>query len=97
MFQASATKSVDRQQRRLCDLLWKVAVALAVGTLLGALAAIPYDQLWGWSDSACTVLRSIVTVLGLTGLHVVPARDLVFDGSALRKEARDRRTLRVCS
>lgn len=61
--------------------------ALVVGILIGALAALPYES-WvpaslGMTGSIGTVVRSLIVVIGLSGLHVIPAKDLVFDASQL--------------
>jgi hypothetical protein len=40
----------------------KALVALAIGALIGVLAAMPYDRLFGLSVEACFVLRSVVAV-----------------------------------
>jgi quinol-cytochrome oxidoreductase complex cytochrome b subunit len=59
--------------------------AVAAGALLGALGAMPYNQLIGLSDTACTVVRSLVAAGVLVGLgarrpFVLPGqRDLVFE------------------
>ncbi len=44
-----------------CDgeVLWSSLVALATGALLGVLAGMPYDVLFGLPEPACAVLRSL--------------------------------------
>jgi len=42
------------------EVLWPSLVALATGVLLGALAGMRYDVLFGLSEPACAVLRSVV-------------------------------------
>lgn len=61
----------------------RVIVALAAGALLGALASMPYDQLLGVSQPACTILRSVLTTAVWAGLGSERLRDLTFDPSAL--------------
>ena len=61
--------------------------AVAAGVLLGVLAVMPYES-WipagsGMSESVGAVVRSLIIVIGLTGLHMVPAKDLVFDATKL--------------
>ena len=61
--------------------------ALAGGLLMGALAAMPYE-LWiparsGMTESIGTVVRSLIVAISLSGLHLVPAKDLVFDASQI--------------
>ena len=61
--------------------------ALVVGILMGALAALPYES-WvpassGMTGSIGTMVRSLIVAIGLSGLHVIPAQDLVFDASQL--------------
>ena len=61
--------------------------ALAVGLIFGALAVMPYES-WipassGMTESIGTVVRSLIVAVSLSGLHVVPAKDLVFDASQL--------------
>jgi hypothetical protein len=69
---ARRTMSVDR-----------IVVALAAGALLGALASMPYDQLLGVSQPACTILRSVLTTAVWAGMGSERLRDLIFDPSAL--------------
>ena len=61
--------------------------ALIVGILMGALAALPYESWFpassGMTESIGTVVRSLIVAIGLSGLHVIPAKDLVFDASQL--------------
>ena len=56
----------------------KAMFALALGALLGALAALPYDHLLGLSATTCTVLRSLTAACVLAGLNTRGASDLVF-------------------
>ena len=56
-----------------------VLVAIAAGALLGALVAMPYNQLIGLSDTAYTVLRSLVTVGVLAGLGARSPAELTFE------------------
>jgi hypothetical protein len=51
------------------EMLCKALVALAAGALLGVLVAVPYDRLIGLPASACTILRSAVSVALLGALH----------------------------
>ena len=62
---------------------WGILLALAAGTLLGVLVAMPYEQILGLSAAACTVLRSAVATAILSGLCTVRPKDLVFDAHAL--------------
>ena len=55
-------------------MIWKALVAVTIGALLGALAKLPYDQLMGFSEPACMVLRSWISIAVLTSLS---ARRLV--------------------
>lgn len=51
------------------QVLWANALAaVGTGALLGALVAMPYNQLIGLSDTACTVMRSLVAAGVLVGL-----------------------------
>lgn len=79
------TMSVDR-----------IIVALAAGALLGALAAMPYDQLLGVSQPACTIVRSVLTTAVWAGLGSERLRDLVFDPSALLAVLSTRKTSASC-
>jgi len=62
----------------------KIVTALAMGALLGAVAAMPYDQLLGISDSACTILRSVVTTAMWVGLSSERPQGLTFDAATLQ-------------
>ena len=62
----------------------KIVTALATGALLGAVAAMPYDQLLGISDSACTILRSVVTTAMWAGLSSERLQEPTFDAGALQ-------------
>jgi hypothetical protein len=62
----------------------RIVTALAMGALLGAVAAMPYDQLLGISDSACTILRSVVTTAVWAGLGSERPRGLTFDAATLQ-------------
>ena len=62
----------------------KIVTALATGVLLGAVAAMPYDQLLGISGSACTILRSVVTTAVWVGLSSERLQDLAFDAATLQ-------------
>jgi hypothetical protein len=82
---ALKTGSTERPQTSHSgELIWKALTALALGALLGALAALPYDQLLGLSSETCTVLRSGVAILVLTGLNASSARDLVFKADSVQ-------------
>ena len=74
--------------------VWKALAALAIGALLGALAALPYDRLLGLPGTTGTVLRSLVATVVLAGLNAGRAQDLTFDttgrGAAHRPAERDR-------
>ena len=54
-------------------MIWKALAAVTIGALLGALAKLPYDQLMGFSEPACIVLRCWTSIAMLTSLS---ARDL---------------------
>jgi hypothetical protein len=71
-----------------------VVTALATGALLGAVAAMPYDQLLGISDSACTILRSVVTTVMWAGLSSERLQDLIFDAGALHMRVPHRRQVK---
>ena len=62
----------------------QIVIALAMGALLGAVAAMPYDQLLGISDSACTILRSVVTTAMWAGLSSERPQGLTFDAATLQ-------------
>lgn len=62
----------------------KIVTALAMGALLGAVAAMPYDQLLGISDSACTILRSVVTTAMWAGLSSERPQGLTFSAATLQ-------------
>jgi hypothetical protein len=74
----------------------RIIVALAVGTLLGALAAMPYDRLLGVSQPACTILRSALTTAVWAGLGSERLRNLVFDPGALLAALSIRQTRASC-
>ena len=52
--------------------------ALAVGTMLGALVAVPYDQVFGLSASLCTALRSLIATTILAGVKAMDSAELAF-------------------
>lgn len=74
----------------------RIIVALAVGALLGALAAMPYDRLLGVSQPACTVLRSVLTTVVWAGLGSERLRDLAFDPGTLLTVLSTRQTSASC-
>jgi hypothetical protein len=57
----------------------RIVTAVATGALLGALAAMPYDQLLGISGPASMILRSVLTTAVWTGLRGEQPRDLNFN------------------
>lgn len=65
-------KKMDRQTKQSTlrpeVLFVNALVAVAAGALLGALVAMPYNQLLGISDTAYTVVRSLVAAGVLAGL-----------------------------
>jgi hypothetical protein len=61
----------------------KIVTALAAGALLGAVAAMPYDQLLGMSEPACAILRSVVTTVVWAGLGSERLQELIFDPKTL--------------
>ena len=79
---AEAQRTVIAHETARVD---KIVTALATGALLGAVAAMPYDQLLGISDSACTILRSVVTTAMWVGLSSERLQELTFDASALQR------------
>ncbi len=56
-----------------------MVLALATGALLGALGAMPYEQVLGLSGPAVAILRSAVATAVLSGLCTVRPSDLAFD------------------
>jgi len=84
----SAQILTHRQFDRIHIRHWGESIAaVAVGILMGILAAMPYES-WlpasaGMSGSIGTVVRSLIVAIGLSGLHMVPAEDLVFDASQM--------------
>jgi hypothetical protein len=54
------------------------AIALSIGALLGVLAVMPYDQLFGLPVPTCTVLRTVVSVAFLGGLNIGRIGDLTY-------------------
>jgi hypothetical protein len=46
--------------------------------LLGVLAAMPYGQLFGVSDAACDVLRSLVVTVAWAGLNTGRPEDYIW-------------------
>jgi hypothetical protein len=72
----------------------QIVTALAMGALLGAVAVMPYDQLLGISDSACTILRSVVTTAVWAGLSSQRPQDLTFDAATLQVGTLQMRTPR---
>jgi hypothetical protein len=69
----------------------QIVTAVATGALLGALAAMPYDQLLGISGPACTILRSVLTTAVWAGLRSQQPHDLNFSAAVLQTGAPDRR------
>jgi len=63
-----------------------VLVAVAIGALLGVLAAMPYEQLIGLSGETGTILRSLVSTAVLAGFSTCCATRLTFDVSAWEQE-----------
>jgi hypothetical protein len=59
--------------------LWNALIAVVIGLLLGALAAMPYEQLIGLPESACATMRSLVEVIALGSLCISPPSSLVID------------------
>ena len=87
-FDMFAQSLIHRQFDRIHIRHWSESIAaVAVGILMGILAAMPYES-WlpasaGMSGSIGTVVRSLIVAIGLSGLHMVPAEDLVFDASQM--------------
>jgi hypothetical protein len=52
--------------------------ALVVGTMLGALVAVPYDQVFGLSAPLCTALRSSIATAILAGVKAADSVELTF-------------------
>jgi hypothetical protein len=69
----------------------RIVTAVAAGALLGALAAMPYDQLLGISDPACAILRSVLTTAVWAGLRSQQPRDLNFSAAAPAVDALGKR------
>ena len=69
-------------QKRGFSARWGIVIALAAGALLGALVAMPYEQVLGLSGAAGALLRSAVATAVLSGLCTVRPRDLIFDAHA---------------
>jgi hypothetical protein len=67
----------------------RIVTALASGALLGALAAMPYDQLLGISGPASMILRSVLTTAVWAGLRGEQTRDLNFDAVTTETGAPD--------
>jgi hypothetical protein len=57
----------------------RIVTAVATGALLGALAAMPYDQLLGISVPASMILRSVLTTAVWAGLRSEQPHDLNFN------------------
>lgn len=70
----------------------RIVTALATGVLLGALAAMPYDQLLGISGSASIILRSVLTTAVWAGLRSEQSRDLNFSAISQATRAFDQST-----
>lgn len=86
MFQGTRTRRIraigGSRNPREEEWAWKALAALAIGALLGALAALPYDRLLGLPGTTGTVLRSLVATVVLAGLNAGRVRDLTFDTAA---------------
>jgi len=52
--------------------------ALVIGTMLGALVAVPYDQVFGFSAPLCTALRSSIATAILAGIRATDGTELAF-------------------
>jgi hypothetical protein len=57
---------------------WNACIALGIGALAGALVAAPYERLIGVPDSACAILRSVVSLAALGGLGAGRTRGLLY-------------------
>jgi hypothetical protein len=51
-------------------IFWNALTALALGTLLGTLAVMPYDRLFGLPGAVCEVLQGLVVLVALSGLGI---------------------------
>ncbi|MBN1641687.1 MAG: hypothetical protein JXA09_10665 [Anaerolineae bacterium] len=87
MFEGTMHRGLTVIQMHSHPALQGVVLALAAGALLGALVALPYEQVLGLPGAACAILRSAVATAVLSGLCTVRPRDLAFDARALRSEA----------
>lgn len=70
----------------------RIVTAVATGALLGALAAMPYDQLLGISGPASMILRSVLTTAVWAGLRSEQPRDLNFSAITPEVGAPDQST-----
>lgn len=87
MFGASVSLSGTSNARQLT----KSAIgALAVGAMLGALVAVPYDQVFGLSAPLCTALRSSIATVILTGIKATDSAQLTYTESDSTRSDRPR-------
>jgi hypothetical protein len=52
--------------------LWRAVAALAIGALLGALAGMRYDLVFGLSEPLCVIVQSAVFTAAWTSIGVQP-------------------------
>jgi hypothetical protein len=83
MVDSLAQTTSIRESARSTVALHGMVLALATGALLGALVAMPYEQVLGLSGPAVAILRSAVATAVLSGLCTVRPSDLAFDPARL--------------
>ena len=72
----------------------RIVMAVATGALLGALAAMPYDQLLGISAPLAAILRSVLTTAIWAGLRNEQPQDLNFSAAIPQADGRKASTAR---
>ena len=75
MIKITAQKNLDTGQ----GMFWNALSALALGTLLGTLAVMPYDRLFGLPDLVCDALQGLVALVALSGLGIGRKAYLTFE------------------
>jgi len=68
-------------------MFWNALSALALGTLLGTLAVMPYDRLFGLSGPICDALRSLVALAALSSLGIGRKAHLTFEAKGIPEGA----------
>jgi hypothetical protein len=64
------TQTIARKLDTEHRIFWNALSALALGTLLGTLAVMPYDRLFGLPGLVCDILQGLVALVALSGLGI---------------------------